>query len=386
MDKIIWQLDADSSKVRADMVKVTAASQTMGDRIRQSWGGVESKQKSLLESNNRVTNQIQGFTRTLLNANSATDILASGLDRLENSLNLSLAGGAMIAGGAVIVDQIGKFQAQLNELEKAWQNVMKSRPDASFQNLSQLGEHLKEIIALREKLEKIQSTPNVRIGQELASNPMGLLFGIGNAQSSVRQKRIDQLRDMEDANKFAAVDKRRVRSDLDDAVSKGAISPYEAEAAKLFIAFKEANPAVHELTVATIELNRAFAKLAQTTNDKMMERSGATLSEMQARGGRSWQASLGFNEDGTAMDPAKFRNIKAANEALRLKGAGEVQRLDLNPDAAHDLFNQSGEAAAGITGLKPSEKMSTDFKGALQVVEANTAEIAKNTANQFVNK
>lgn len=379
MDKLIWQIDADTSRVRAEMDKAVASVQGAGGRIAQSWGMVDARQKSLLESNNRVTNQFQGFARTLLNANSATDVLASGLDRLENSLNLSLAGGAMLAGGAVLIDQIGKFRAQIAELEKAWQNMMRSNPDASFQTLNALSAKLEKIIALRERLEDIQNrSPYTRIGQDVSAgltNPSGFILGAIGFDAE-RQKRIKALREMEDENKFASVDKRRARSDLDAAVKSGSITPYEAEAAKLFIAFKEANPAVHELTQATIELHRAFQDLAKITNDKKMERSGVSLAEA---------ADLP-DVVNNSVSYERWKASQDAKRAIGLKGQGEAARLNMQPEQAHDLFNQAGEAAEGIKGLKPSEKMSTDFKGALQVVEENTAKIAENTAKQFVNR
>lgn len=378
-DKIVWQLEANASQIRAEMDKAVASVQGAGGRIAQSWGMVDARQKSLLESNNRVTNQFQGFARTLLNANSATDVLASGLDRLENSLNLSLAGGAMLAGGAVLIDQIGKFRAQIAELEKAWQNLMRSNPDASFQTLNALSGKLEKIIALRERLEDIQNrSPYTRIGQDVSAgltNQSGFILGAIGFDAE-RQKRIKALREMEDENKFASVDKRRARSDLDNAVKTGAISPYEAEAAKLFIAFKEANPAVHELTQATIELHRAFQDLAKSTNDKKMERSGMSLKEMAALPDVV-NNSVSFEQ---------YQASQQAKKALALDAAGEAQRLNFNPAGAHDLFNQAGEAKEGITGLKPSEKMSADFKGALAVSEEQLKIIAENTAKQFVNR
>lgn len=385
MDKITWLLGADASQVRTEMLRTTASVKSsvtemvnMFRTVDASHGKVISKQERLLESNNRVTNQVAGFTRTLLNASSATDVLAGGLDRLENSTNLSLAGGIMLAGGAVLIDQLGKFQKAYAELEREMTKLSKHRPDAMFSSMAGIQAHLEKIISLRERLETIQNkSPYSRIGQDIAGgagSPFGGILG-ALAVDANRKAEIAKLAGMEENSKAGMTGKREQQFGIDKALSAGQITPLEAEATKLVIAFREANTAVRDMNVATQELNLSLHALTKARNDKAMERSGMTLAEA---------ANLPDVVD-NSVSFERYKASQDAKRALALKDQGEAARIAGSPENAHNLFNQAGELTEGMTGLKPSEKMSVDFKGALSVAEDYLKKIAESKA-VLVNK
>jgi hypothetical protein len=63
---------------------------------------------------------------------------------------------------------------------------------------------------------------------------------------------------------------------------------------------------------------------------------------------------------------------------MGLDASGEAKRLDFDPEGAHADFNASGAVKLGISGIKPSEQMGSEFKGALVVTEGYLKTIAEN--------
>lgn len=378
-DKITWLFGGDASSVRAEMLRTTASVKSSMKELVDAFRPAENandklrgKQDRLLESNNRVTNQVAGFSRTLLNASSAADVLAGGLDRLENSTNLSLAGGIALAGGAVLIDQLGKFQKAYLELNKEISKLSKQDQIAPmFRSMAGLNTHLENIIAMKERLEKVQKSPYNRVGQDIAGaggSPFGLILG-AIAEDAGRKSQIQKAKEMEERAKGGLTGKREEQFNIASMLSSGTMTPLEAEAAKLAISFREANTAVRDMNIAQQELNLAIKDLVKAHNNKKMERAGMTLAETSV---------LEPDVVNNSVSYERWKASQDARKAMGLQGQGEAARLNMQPDLAHNLFNQAGEVTEGMTNLKPSEKMAVDFKGALSVSEDYLRQIAEN--------
>jgi len=381
-DKITWLLGADTSQVRAEMSKTIQGVKDMGRGVSDALDKTDRRQKSLLESNNKVTNQFQGFSRTLMNASSAADVASASLDRLENSLNLSLGGGIALAGGAVIIDQLSKFQKAYLELNTERAKLSKARPDAAFQSMAGIQSHLEKLISLRERLEKVQKAPYSRLGQDIAGgggSPFGFILG-AVAEDAGRKKQIADLSKMEDQAIRDMVGKRREQSDIKASNAPG----FEKEAMEAGIKFRELGSSVATQTQAFIELTQTIREITKKYNDMKAERAGMSLKELAD----TPSASSGFNSDGTtwSISYERWKAGEDARKAMALEAQGEAARLNFDPVGANTAFNAAGEMKDSITNLKPSEKMSSDFKGALSVTEERLQEIATNTAQPIVNK
>lgn len=384
-DKIIWQLGADASQVRAEMERsVTSVKNATreivdaGNKVDKSHDRKLAKEKRLLESNNRVTNQFQGFTRTLLSARNATDVVVSGLDRLENSLNLSLAGGFALAGAAVVLDQISKARDAYKKLGDEIKAVHDSaRVSGEFKTISKLAEDAK---AAESAIRQLSDAIGAREGKtgawsflkqafaDAAQAPWKLpMPGTGGRAAddpiALAKTRADQSKLM-----LSGVDKRAARSGL-RADALGGTPDYEIKAREIQLAHDEANHAVHMMTQAAIELNLAFKELAKSVTEQHMNRAGMSLKELAA--------IPEFAQAGTTYEQLKAG--QEARRAMELDRQGEVARANYQPETAHNLFNQAGEIKDNLTNLKPSEKMEANFKGALIVTEQHLKIIADNT-------
>lgn len=385
-DKIIWQLGADASQVRAEMnsaaASVNKATKQMADaseKLDKSQDKKLAKDKRLLESNNRVTNQFQGFTRTLLSARNATDVVVSGLDRLENSLNLSLGAGFALAGGAVVLQQISAAREEYKKLGDELKAVYAAaQVSGEFKTLAKLEEDAKKAEAAIKQLNTAIETREGKKGAwqwikqgfaDFAATPFAIP-GTGRPADDPKElarARASQERLMQDM-----VSKRSARSDLRADTLAGA-PDYEIKAREIQLAHDEANHAVHMMTQAAIELNLAFKELAKSVTEQHMNRAGMSLKELGA--------IPQFAQAGTTYEQLKAG--QEARRAIELEQQAEAARLNFQPEAAHQLFNQAGEIKDNLTNLKPSEKMEANFKGALIVTEQHLKIIADNTGGMF---
>lgn len=380
MDKIIWQLGAETSQVRAEMDKAVASVNRGTSMMAAGFGTATRSHDRFLESNNRVTNQVQGFTRSLLSARNASDVLSAGLDRLENSTNLSLGKGIFLAGSAVAVQQIHQLHEEYKKLNAEVKKLLETSPAGMFRTSSDIQTNINKVTESLARLKKESQGgmwQNIKdaFGENLFTLDGELLPDSGKAGRR-RATDIAGLQAKEDELKFAFVDKRRQRSDMKADELAGA-PDYVRKAKEIQMAHDEANHAVGMMTQAAIELKLAFQELSKSVNERNMERSGRSLKET---------ADSLPDVVNNSVTWEQYQASQQAKKALALKAQGEAERMAGNPEAAHNLFNQAGEAAEGITGLKPSEKMSADFKGALAVSEETLKIIAENTAKQFVNQ
>lgn len=382
-DRIVWQLGADASQVRAEMDRsVAAVNKGTGamagafDKVDGSQGRVIRSQRGLLESNNRVTNQFQGFSRALLNARSATDVAVAGLDRLENSLNLSLGAGFALAGAAVLIGKIGEIQREYAALNKEIDKLTAPRAAGNFQSLDQLKSHLAKVADQLKELTAIQKDQGISPGQWVKDWFTGGQHGFDvTAPSKRRKEQIGDLSQQQFKTTDSMVDKRRTRSDLKANELAGA-PDYATKAAEIQIAHDEANHAVHMMTQAAIELDLAFKELSKTVTDKHRERSSLSLAEMAAIP-ESVQPGMTYDQ---------LKAGQGARRAMELEQQGEAARRNFQPELAHDLYNQAGAIKDNLTNLKPSEKMAAEFKGALMVTEQELKIIAQNTAKPLTNR
>ena len=357
-------------KALASVHKSTGGMATAFDRVDASAGRFTRSQKGFLESNNRVTNQVQGFTRSLLSASSASDVLAAGLDRLENSTNMSLGKGIFLAGTAVAVQQIHQLHEEYKKLNAEVKKLISQSPDAIFRTSAGISAHVDKVtesIARLSKETKGGMWQRIKdaFGENLFTENGELLPDAGKADRR-RAGDIESLQRKESELKFGLVDKRRQRSDL-KADALGGAPDYEIKAKEIQMAHDEANHAVHMMTQAAIELDLAFKELAKTVNDKRMERSGMSLAELAA--------TPEFVQPGMTYE--QLTAGQQARKAMALDEQGEAARKNFQPDLAHNLFNEAGSIKDNLTNLKPSEKMSADFKGALRVTEEQLRAIAE---------
>lgn len=393
-DKITWLLNGDSSQVRSEMMRAMSGSKTMTDQMARDFGKVDGSYNNvtrsggrLLESNNKVTNQFAGFTRTILTARSATDVLAASMDRLENSTNLSLGAGVLLAGGAVLITQVNdviqKYDALRAEIKKVHDEASKG---GEFQTLSQL-----EAAAVRAEasVKKLQDRIDARSGGGLgglSQRTQDLIIGAWNAVTMPKgvgsqdsQDRGSVYADLE-KNLQDRLSKRSRGTDMRQAALDGAPG-YEAQAQKIQMESDErlgAAKALDEMAQIIRETTLAFKELAKTVNDKKMERAGMSLKELAAT------PSTTVASDGITYE--RWKAGEDARRALALEAQGEQARMNFDPTGANAAFNAAGEVKEGITNLKPSEKMAADLKGALAVSEQKLQEIATNTAKPLVNR
>jgi hypothetical protein len=385
-DRITWTLAADASQVRAEMDRSVAAvnkgTKEMAGAFNQTDGSHRTMvrgQDRLLESNNRVTNQFGGFTRSLLSARSAADVLSSGLDRLENSTQSGLGTGIFLAVAAGAVQQIHALHEEYKKLNDEVKKLLGENTAGFFRSSAAIEGHLNKVGESLARLRKesgggmMQSLKDA-FGENLFVEKGQLLPDSGKAGRR-RATDIAALQEKESALTEDALEKRRQKTGLKADALAGA-PDYEIKARQLQMAHDEANHAVHAMTQAAIELNLAFKELAKTVTDKHLERSGMSLAEIAA--------TPEFVQPGMTYE--QLVAGQQARKAMELERHGEVARRGFQPELAHQFFNEAGAIKSGMTNLKPSEQMGTEFKGALRVTEDYLRAVAENTAKPLVNK
>jgi hypothetical protein len=351
-------------------------------RMGSSTDGLIRSNSGLFRSSHRVAAQIHSVSKEMLSGASAGDIFGASLEGMGRALNLSLGTLAGLAIGAVVVTKLYKIREEFRllqvELKKVHAEASKS---GDFQTLSQLQASAKNaedaIKKLQERITNRSSWTLATVGQafkDAAVNLFNPKAGLNAPEADVAARN----RAQSDQDKIwgSEIDKRRRRSDAGQASLDGAAG-YEEKANKLQIAHDEANPAVHELNQAAIELKLAFDQLAKSVSDKHLDRAGMSLKEL---------AGMSPDVVGNDVPYAKWKASQDAKKAMGLEAQGESARANFDPEGAHNLFNQAGAMKEGISDLKPSEKMNADFKGALLVSEGFLATIAANSSKGGVNR
>ena len=282
--------------------------------------------------------------------------------------------------GAVVVQKVTEIREEYKKLSEELKRVHdEAEKGGDFKTMAKLAEGAKEAEDAVKKLqERINERGLTGTGGGLLQRFKDLAVSWGTdpmraaAQGDIDKGALLQARQDKDKFQLAGIDKRRELSDLK---ASGA-SSVEIQAAKLGIEFRELNPAVHEQTQAVIELIAKLKDLAQAATEKKAERAGMSLKEIAESTPDVVDNSVSFE---------RFQASQQAKKAMALDAQGEAARQNFDPEGAHAAFNQAGEVKDSITNLKPSEKMSSDFKGALAVTEGELKQIAENTKNQFVN-
>lgn len=390
MDKIVWQLGADSSSVRSDMTSTMRASKQFAGEVSGSFDRVDASHEKLLRSSHRVAKQVQNVARDFASGASAGDIFATSLEGIGRSLNLSLGALAGIAVGATIITKIAavreEYHKLLLDLNKIHEEANKS---GDFKTLSAIEAQAKKA---EEAVKKIGEAMDSRAGKkgigsaisqlfsDASNNLLSFLGGTGTFGAE-QEKKDRAMRSSaygdQDTLIGQEVAKRRQQSGLKQVALDGA--PDSAiKAAQVLITAEEKVVANLDLMAEVArEASVALQEITKAANDKKAERAGMSLKEL---------AGMEPDVVNNSVSYERYQASQQAKRAMALDAQGETARANFDPQGAHDFFNAAGEAKEGITDLKPSEKMSADLKGALATTEAELRQIADNTRKQFVNR
>lgn len=389
MDKIIWQLGADASQVHAEMDRAIRGGKTFSVEMEKSADKVDAGHEKILRSGHRVSKQIVNVSKDMLSGASSADVLAGSLEGIARSLNISLGALAALGVGAVIGQQIHKVIEEFDTLQKRLSKLHEeAMQDGKWKTVSQLEEVAKRA---EESLKELQERISAReaggprgFGQRLKDMVVDAWHAVTMPGGSAQADKAGLTAGYADKDKNLAdrLTKRQQQSGLKEAELAGAPSD-AVKAAQVLIASQEkAATTLDEMEQVAREVSIALQEIVKTGNNvKKSERSGMSVKELAAIP----EATGGYNPDGTAwtIPYEQWKAGQDARSAMAIDAQAESARLNFQPEVAHDLFNQAGEAKESITNLKPSEKMSADFKGALQVTEGKLEEIAGNTAGMF---
>lgn len=384
MDMIKWLLGADSSAVRTEMSAAVRASQQGGDQIRQSWDKVEGGHQNLLRSSHRVSGQITRVSKDLLQGANAGDIFADSLEGISRSLNVSLGALAVLGVGAVVGQFMYKTIEDFEKLQKSLSDLhTEASKSGEWKTVRQLEEAAKQadeaVQKLQERISNREGGGASGIWQKTKDAVVDAWNAVTMSGGSAQADKAGLAGAKGDQGKIESdiLNKRRQQTNLRTASLDGA-PDYAIKAAQaLSSAMEKPVKSFAELAQNLVELNLTLREITKGRNDKAMERSGMSLKEIAESTPDVVNNSVSYQQWKASQD---------AKKSLSLQAAGEDARINFKPEEAHANLNAAGEAAEGISNLKPSEKMSADFKGALSVTEAQLAEIAKNTAKQFVNQ
>jgi hypothetical protein len=326
---------------------------------------LEGAHEKLLRSSHRVAAQIHTVSRDFLSGASAGDVLGASLEGIGRSLNLSLGGLAALAIGGVAIQQIYKQVEAYRELEKSIKKVHEvAMQNGDFKTLTKLEEEAK---TADEAVKKLAA--RVKALAELPKDVMNadpsLAYDPGRPTDA---QNLQQAYGDQDKNEADRVGKLNRQTSIRAGTREGD-PEYFAKAAALQIESDEkVAKSMDELAAITIALNEAFAGLSKTVSEKHAERAGMTLAELAAT---PEIAPMGMSYE-------RWKAGVDARKAQSLDAQAEIARANFEPEKAHDLKNQAGAIKDSISDLKPSERMNSEFKGALQVTEEYLKKIAEN--------
>jgi hypothetical protein len=373
---IAARLGVDTKPFSDGMNNAATIGQRAGDKIAQGTNRAAKAHDQLAIKTRGASRAIHTFAQDLANGADAAQIFSDGLMGIGKSLGLSLGALAGLGIGAVAVGKIAEIREEYRKLDEALKQVYKDALlSGDFKTLGELEQQAKKaeeaIKSLQDRIDaRSMDAPDAGIFQRIkdlfARAPIFLqdipgALGMGaEDKASLAGANADR-----DKLQYQKLDKRRARSD-----AKASGDYLGTKANELQNAHDEANPAVHELTQAAIELHQAFKDLAADVTAKRRERAGMTLGELAAT---PQIATAGMTRD-------QWLDGQKARQAQSLDAQAEEARRNNRPDEAQDLWNKSAAIKSDIGNLKPSELTPDALKGALTVTEDMLRQIVANTA------
>ncbi len=396
-DKITWILDADASRVKAEMNSAVANVNDASRKIRTSWDNVNDGHENLLRSSHRVSTQIHSVARDLASGASAGDVFAASLEGIGRSLNISLGALAGLAIGSVLVQKIYAIREEFKKLQQELKDIHDvAGANPEYKSMSALEEGAAKA---QVKIKSLKDEMNTLVG----GGASGLLQDIKDTISGTGYKerggQVAQLQGDTDSQLSAAAAKLNAAT----ALRSGGLPDYQVKAVDAQIKFNEevlkSVQSLDLLSAQVNKLNQTYKEIADAATKKHEERAGMSLKELADMPSRGYQVTgsgkTGWSAGPTLMSadtstpdmtPERYRAGIQAQQALALDAEAEKLRLSFNPQGAHAAFNAADDMKAGIQNLKPSERMSADFKGALVVTEEYLKQISDNTKAPLVNQ
>lgn len=364
-DRITWTLGADSSAVRAEMTSAVNAVRQAGDQMVQGFSRVDAAHGNLLKSSSRVGHQISNVTRDILSGADASTVFASSLEGIGRSLKLGLGAITSLFVGAIAVDKLHDAVVEVREFNKELDAAAKPRD--TTRTTDQIKEQVSKGVELQKKavVEEQKTWRNFFVDVwhqffKTSQTPEEKTLSRGgnpNAKAKTGSPiepviAADYDKSWSRAMK-AGADKKPIIDTDTEIKNKARVAAENDEADKREIARREAE---------------ARSKDAAQKKSESMKLSLADL----AANGREWAPGMDTRAGAGRL----------ARQAMKEEALARKEMLAEHYDAAGEHQQRADTIKNSITPLRDTEK---DFLSAIERAGV-FREIAKNTAQRFVNK